>query len=410
MLGLLVGCVGAALDPCHSLTPPFLRTGLSEIGNWTLTGAAVAKKSAIFLTSKVSYVSGGVCSRVPTFSEDWISDISIKSRGERIIFLFSRTVCPNHNSRFISGFNISLVNNDETNKTVITIEGEEIFIPQTCEFIENEDTWRIRIEKRGQNVTVTTGSRPCFTQKVSSNNNFGYFSIWADSGECNDCMTQIHSFDHFTLSPSVNFISSDILERNRKTIDQNTKTRAEMKMKRRGQMLTVSKYVGEERNSGGILLDSPVTDFRDAFREASELISRARECVTIENLSSFVNQKVIPVIDKAAARFERVSDSLWHMRCEMTDLLDRVQRDLRSVNEEFRIAREQIEYEAIDVLKTHKILELDLNNTKLTASAQPIIRILLMIVIIEVVLFLPLACRVIGRRGRRHLFGIKRHE
>ena len=400
MLPILVLGLGAAPDPIHSLVPPFVRTDVGEIGNWSLVGAAVARKAKVFLTPELSFVSGGVCSRVPTLSKDWVSDVSLRSRGERVLFLFSRTVCPHHEATFLSGFNVSFVNDLATNRTGIKIQGEGVFGPQSCEVTEDSEEWRIRIEKKGPNVTVVTGSsleRPCFTQKVEGTE-FGYISIWADSGNCNQCVTEIRAINHFSLSPEVNHVESDIGDKNRKKINQDKEKRSMLKMKRRAQMMTVAKYISDQRKHEDVLGGVAETDFRDAFREANELISRAQGCISVTNLSAFITRKVMPVIDKAAARFERVSDSLWHMRSEVTSLWDGLRQDLKGLSDELKVAQAQVEQDAIYTLQKHKIIQGTPPAAPAPTSTIPVV--LLVIAALEILFFLPLFRRVVRRLVR----------
>ena len=396
MLPILVLGLRAAQDPIHSLVPPFIRTDVGEIGNWSLVGAAVARKAKVFLTPELSFVSGGVCSRVPTLSKDWVSEVWLRSRGERVLFLFTRTVCPQHEATFLSGFNVSFVNDLATNRTLIKIQGEEIFGAQTCELIEDSEEWRIRIEKKGTNVTVSSLDRPCFSQKVGGAE-FGYISIWADSGNCNECVTEIRSINHFSLSPEVNHVESDIGDKNRKKINQDKEKRSMLKMKRRAQMMTVAKYISDQRKHEDVL-GGEITDFRDAFREANELISRAQGCISVTNLSAFITRKVMPVIDKAAARFERVSDSLWHMRSEITSLWDGLRQDLKGLSDELKVSQMQVEQDAIYTLQKHKIIQGTPPTTPAPTSTIPVV--LLVIALLEVLLFLPLFRRVVRRLVR----------
>ena len=54
------------------------------------------------------------------------------------------------------------------------------------------------------------------------------------------------------------------------------------------------------------------------------------------NLTYFIDNKMMPVIDKAAARFERVADALWQMKVDMLSLWDDSTNALRSMNSEIQ--------------------------------------------------------------------------
>jgi hypothetical protein len=69
MLGLLAS-LAAPLDPAYSLSAPFERTGISEIGNWSLRGSSlscqyVAQVQRCELCALRSLLFDKICSRLP---------------------------------------------------------------------------------------------------------------------------------------------------------------------------------------------------------------------------------------------------------------------------------------------------------------------------------------------------------
>ena len=61
----------SAVDEGVSLIPPLESTNISEIGNWTLVGAAVNMKRFVRLTPNIEDKVGFACLLVPTFTRDW---------------------------------------------------------------------------------------------------------------------------------------------------------------------------------------------------------------------------------------------------------------------------------------------------------------------------------------------------
>jgi len=62
----LLAAFGAAFHGSYSLSAPFEKTNLSEIGDWTMCGSAVRMKSFLRMTASASANKyGAVCIRTP---------------------------------------------------------------------------------------------------------------------------------------------------------------------------------------------------------------------------------------------------------------------------------------------------------------------------------------------------------
>lgn len=383
ILLLLFSFSSSLIDTAYSLIPPFLHTSIGEIGNWSIRGQAVSQKKIIHLTSTISNKNGGLCQLIQTNALDWESEIEMSFIGDTFVFTFGPQVCPNISTRFFNALNLSFTPSDENPNTVkVRLSGPEIFPTTTCSFQYNfhPNKVKIRISKEKSNLTLYTTinsgeTTQCLSHKIGNIYSNGYLSIFAfspNAEKCNNtCITNIYSMSFFPLSPINIQPDISIIEKNRKYLDENKKERQFMKMIRRSKMMTVSKYLDEIQNHQGIL-DGKVADSNDNFKtdlhsqyniedkfsdsllETKEMVIRAREAISAENLTNFINNKMMPVIDRAAARFERVTDALWNMKSEMLGLWEDVSKELKTMNFDIRNDCELVKGEVIDAANTMK--------------------------------------------------------
>lgn len=369
MLAFLVISGFSRLDNSYSLNPPFQQTEIGEIGNWSLVGTSVSRKRMLYLTSGLNNTSGGICSRVPTLTENWLLDTELQTSDDTVVFAFSRNVCPQLEKKTWSGVNISFEPGDHNMS--VRIRGDGVFGAKGCA-IEGKFS-RIRIKKEQTNFTVTVlmpdmTEKTCFNQQTGDLNTYGYLSLWAISGKsCKKCSTEIKGINFFALSPDTNIIDAKLSAKNRKQISDSKGDRQFQKMVRRAKMLTVAKYV-EEMRTNDDLEQSPNVELKDALIEAREMIHRAQDCISAENLSIFIKTKMIPTIDKAAARFERVTDALWHMKNEMINLWDDAQNQLKVMNGDVKASCVLIEHEVLEAAQQIQGKVKPINQMPKTAS------------------------------------------
>jgi hypothetical protein len=340
------------LDTCFSLLPPFQQTEIREIGNWSLRGTGVIRKRVIHLTSNVSGPLGGVCNRVPTTSQDWISEIRVTFSGDVLTFFLSRNLCPSPSNSYFPGLQVSFNPVLDNHSIVVQFSGDGIFGRRECQipFGFPPISISFRISKQDNTLTVSKLEDPfvCPSVSIGDSHQFGYLSLFATSpSNCTQCFTELSAIRHFSLSEDTNVPLAGLSDFNRKYLEEAKEERTIKKMRRRAHMLTVSKYA-EKLDRGDGELDGEDSDLRDALKESSEMIQRASRCVSAANFSVFINSKVIPVLAKAQARFERVSDALFAMKAEMLSIWEDSQRELKLMNADVRHIMNLLQAEAIE--------------------------------------------------------------
>lgn len=391
MIFLLLYFSSSLIDTAYSLIPPFVHTSIGEIGNWSIRGQAVSQKKIIHLTSTIPSKNGGLCQLVQTNAKDWESEIEMSFIHDTFVFTFGPQVCPNISTRFFNALNLSFTPSEENSNTVkVRLSGPEIFPSTTCSFQYryHPNKVKIGILKENTNLTLYTTTESgekikCLSHKIGKIYTNGYLSFLAfspNAEKCNNsCITNIYSSSFFPLSPVNLQQDNSVIERNRKYLDENKKERQMMKMIRRSKMMTVSKYLDEIQSHQGIL-DGKVADqndnfktdihsqydiedkFSDSLLETKEMVIRAREAISAENLTNFINNKMMPVVDRAAARFERVTDALWNMKSEMLGLWEDVSKELKTMNFDIRNDCDLVKSEVIDAAKTMKKQLLNFDN------------------------------------------------
>jgi hypothetical protein len=178
---------------------------------------------------------------------------------------------------------------------------------------------------------------------------FGYISAFSVSpSNCSDCFSELHALNFFPISDDTNSIDPEWPRWNRKFLEEKKTERSGRKMRRRAAMLTVSKYLtkNEDRN-----LTGEDCDLRDALRETAEMIVRANSCVSAVNFSTYIYTTVIPVLTKAQARFERVTDAIFGLKVERLSMWEDAKRELKVMNGDIRQIMLQVENEAIEAGK-----------------------------------------------------------
>jgi hypothetical protein len=342
MFSYLFLCLSGAIDESHSLVPPFRQTGIREIGNWSLLGHSVSRKRVIHFTANVSSSSGGLCHRVPTLSADWVSEFEFVSVSDTFQFGFSHQFCPEveHYDVLVS----FIPGADEG--VEIRLRGVGVFSPPLSMAV-SAGPLRVRVTKSAATIDVSVKNKSLSANLTMEP--YGYFSIGAVSpADCVSCSTEFLSFRHFLSSSESNAIDPGLPEQNRKTLDLQKRKRRISKMHRRAKMLVVSKYLKQKADLGE-RFDGQTVELREALSETSEMVGRANGSISAENLSKFIHVRLMPVLQRADARYSRVADALWNMKTEMLSLWDDVKRDLRRLNREIRQACGELEGEALEM-------------------------------------------------------------
>ena len=343
MLFLIFAFSSSLVDNIYSLLPPFAHTSIGEIGNWSIRGQTISQKKVIHLTSTVGGISGGLCQLSPTNVKDWVIEAEISLIGDTFLMTFGPQLCPNISSKFFNAFNLTFTPISGLEKMKVSISGPEIFPSKeaTISYKAHPEKMRIRILKTDTKLRVATVAdgkeNDCFEVQISELYGHGYISLFSFSPEnCENCITNLYHLSFFPMSEIDKEIDVSIIEKNRKYLEESKNERQFMKMMRRAKMLTVSKYVDSIHANNEILNPSDKDKLSDSLLETKEMVQRAKQCISAENLTYFIDNKMMPVIDKAAARFERVADALWQMKVDMLSLWDDSTNALRSMNSEIQ--------------------------------------------------------------------------
>lgn len=413
------------INPSYSLLPPFIHTSIGEIGNWSIRGQAVSQKRIIHLTSSVGSKSGGMCQLIPTNSEDWGIEIEISFIHDTFIFNFGPQLCPNISLKFINAFNLSFTPSESEKNTVqVKLSGPEIFPSVTGSFGYDfhPNKIRFRIFKENRNLTLSTvdssgNHNQILTHKIGSLYSYGYLSFLSISPnpiKCNNtCITNIYSVAFFPLSSTLTQPDIQLIQRNRKYLEENKKKHQLYKMLRRAKMPAVSHYIEEYESNHRILNNDVEKQFSDSLVETKEIVLRARQCISAKNLSDFINNQMLPVVDRAASRYERVADALFDMKTEMSSLWEDVSKELKTMNYDIKRDCDLFENEVIAVSQKMKT-QLDKLDKEIFPIPRhvgfagfmitfPIERILFVICLIEFVAYFVFFLRYHKKTIRKHL-------
>ena len=175
-----------------------------------------------------------------------------------------------------------------------------------------------------------------------------YFSVFSfspsicDDGQCN---TNVYKFDYIPLSP-VKESDKNLSIKNRKALKSSQDKRQIMKMNRRAQMEKVAEYIDQSMSMSDTLTDDKKVKLSDAMIEINEARKRAESRISASDLNYLLETKVQPVLDKAAARYEKVSLALFQTKNEMITLWKHAANQLKDMRSEINVECSVIEDEA----------------------------------------------------------------
>ena len=302
-------------------------------------------------------------------------------------------MCPDIYSLF-DGISVSFEADDGVMN--VTISGSSLFSSASSSFdYDKRSVLKLEIikEKNFLRVVLSDKKREVVKSNIGDKYDFGYISLFGESKRaCTDnCKVDMMKFNFTPLSKDVNKKDYKNAENNKKFIEKEMRSkRDEQKMTRRGKMLKVSDYIDEILNFK-YKLNEKETDINlsDAFVEAKELIIRAKDCITAEFLNKYLEEKIIPVLNNASAKFSRISDALFQLKLETIDLWDETKKHLKEINNDvnksFEMLREVVMEEASKISHENNLnrnLRIPKQNQEKFTS------FLLLIFLLELILYL----------------------
>jgi hypothetical protein len=368
MLPLLLAS-GHALEAAYSLQPPFERTDVSEIGNWSVRGSAVSWKNAVRLTSDALREEwGAVCQRAPTAFKQWSIDIELSSRGaelggEGITFLYSDSVCPQNPTQF-NGFAVTVdtANTDRDGYSPIKFSEGSLSNGRERSRVRIRnltDTIKLLITKTPKHVSVeyTTFMRyiPLFSVDLEHEApDYGYFTIFAVASAALSDNVNVHGIrtrPHGEVDYS--HISAELIAENRKILESDALKRREAKRARREALLpTTYQYLSlMEKSNNSLSRASTALNMRDAFCLVEEASKRGMEAVTIDMLKVFINRYLQQTLAGAGSKVSLAMDRFDDARGEMTEMWEYLRQQLMELAVETKARLQEIADQSVHAAK-----------------------------------------------------------
>jgi hypothetical protein len=403
-------------DPSYSLLPPHRFTELSEIGNWTLRGSALNLKKFIRLTTNVADQSGGVCLRIPTRFRDWRLQIEIAihdggESGGGLTLYFTEQVCPDvtawstgfgiwfdmRSTEPDGGFPVYFFSGtgpkDERRKIGSAKLQSNSTHPVTLEIFRSEDKLTIDAVWEYEYRRIGVVEEPNLLK-------FGYFTLIATSTKGGDVqdLTSLRVFILEDLISAKHAPKGDVdySSVNRKAIAQAKQKRKESKKRRRKDMPTVFELVEDAKD--GQLTGGPV-DIRNALKVLAEAGARARQDVTLKQLSELINGPISRTVEAADRRLRHASERFSETQEEIIELWSSLKTSLVDLELEAVTEMAAIEATFITVLETLNLTAEDIDDAlkmlkrKARGTGDTSVTMLLMsLSIIEVVCYVAFFC------------------
>ncbi|OHS94462.1 Legume-like lectin family protein [Tritrichomonas foetus] len=364
---LFVLCHAVLSQSHYSLLPPFLITDKShlEIGNWTLRDSAINMKDFIRLTPSYQYISGGVCQRVPVYSDDWSFEANVstsnKYGGFGFHFYFTETLCTsdifNVNGLAI-WINTTNTTNDEEDVYFVNskINSNENKPKQICKIKMQQKPFLFRITKRGTRITVDSSNdfenyTTCFDQNIKNLITKGYFSFFGSTTEqVND--HDLHGINIKLLSKYKEPENDTSSTYNRKLLDSFYLIRKKEKGARRSKMPKSFHFINKSKEKEYLLDKNPTDDIIDSFPIISESIQRAEYSISIYKIKKVFAPRIRMQLEKSTMMVDLAESLMPEVQDLLKDIWAEAELSLTEIAANISMEMEKIQNEATEYAKS----------------------------------------------------------
>lgn len=449
------------IQPDFNFQSPIVQSNISEVGVWALRGSAINMKKFIRLTSLLTNDYGGLCAYQRTLSADWqinfnfslqlnkisFSNMKKNMKKSSIIISFTNELCP---ESFLSwnGFkfiiNITSVNDDnkldlafsiQTNDGTLVGFSKSNEIKSIPYFISSkEHFFAIQIDKQNENFDFSylddqTGKKNEY-QKIYSmkmNMTTGYFSVinqisdidndnFISRKEKKSNIEILNGLYSIKISQKVNNeINETEMNLNRKYLSSGSISRSFSKQKRKISMKKVNFYREEmEFNSGKLNAGTNQeededekeedaenynqTKLKDSFIEINEMIRRADQDLTLDDLHIFITQILNVRLNSALSKIEKISNDLTDLKLDLIQTWNNVKDQLFeisvSIHSNFDQIKNETEKSVVSYVK--EIRNVDSKGVKIKIPGDlekdAIIKLMFIVCVIEFVGFVAFFC------------------
>lgn len=441
---ILILLIFAKSNSHYDLLKPFkiLNKSLPEIGNWTFRESAVSLKQFIRLTPSYQHLAGGVCQRVPIYSDDWSFDANLSTSnqfgGFGFEFFYTNSLCVS-NLLNLNGISAWI------NTTNSTGNGDDVYLINTtpdssnkllrdlkpiCKVHAQNGPFQFRITKIGNRITIDSKSNKvvphlpstfsedsteyvhkkyslingsyidkegyilCTSQTYKNVLNNGFFSLFASTTEQYDDH-DLHGINITLLSP-YNEPENDMSSvKNRKFLNSYYLIRKQQKINRRLKMPVSMKYIQLSKILNYTIPETNdnQTDYlRDSLSVINESIERGDKTISIAEIKQFFSPRIRSQLEKATDIIEETESMLPEIRELLKEIWNECELSLTEIAANISMEMEKIEKDAeqfvIIVLKSNKksdFLKNFIKNSHQQINENPISYVLITICVIELI-------------------------
>ena len=405
---LFFSIFGASFIPRYSLTPVFEFTNISEIGNWTLLGNALNKKSHLQLTSEAAKEFGAVCQRVPTLFNDWMVylELSIEDYkpGDGFYFYYSDQVCQ-LTTEDITGFSIWINTSSESADGSypiyfgaydgINITKFEYLNIGNVTFPKTTKKLFLLFQKLSDIVKVSSCEtsiagqyKDLFIFSYPTLINRGYFSFVAKNSNTSGTSFSLHTVQTYSNEPLQEIFDPKIESHNRKIIYSRYYERQLKKKGRRSKMPKSLFYISQLKEIQNVT----GTDImlKDAIDIIIELYERSMNSITSGALERIIRNRLEIPLNTAQDKIEAASENLNATRESLEDLWIELNHKIKGIRSEAVISMESIKKEMMEAVKDISIGKCGLESALglEPQKNEAIIEILRKIALVELVIYI----------------------
>ena len=362
--------------PFYDLIPPFHESDIDEIGNWSLKGTSSNLKDSIRLTSALPKLNGYLCQRIPFSFIDWAIhfnlSFSMQTSGDSFYLLFTDSFCPSFNAN-LTGF--SLFFDIKANKAHLSILKNEYIDNSSNVETENIDfssllyPLKVVLTRRLDFLTVSlfNGSiyRELFFVEIPGMIDNGYLSFVGKNSDKYYNNIDIKYVNVYPYSNNITqmnvFLMKDNInysKTNKKRLESNYLRRKQNKENRRRKIFPyVNKLIKELSNNSFVLNAEQRQNVSMAIELVNEAYNRAKETITLSQLSQFIEMGIDPMIDTAVKKVKMQSVKIEQLRNDLdflySDLNDKMMRLTKDAENEMKTIMVQMLVAAKDLNIDH---------------------------------------------------------
>ncbi|KAH0789293.1 Legume-like lectin family protein [Histomonas meleagridis] len=327
-----------SLEGSFDIFPPITLSNSNELGFWSLVGVATNLKSSIHFASDYKKQNSGICQRLPTTSNDWLSEFRAEVSKGSLSFIISDNFCPyyihtNATSFNQISFNITRIDNMKLKIAFHYLNDDNQIHRNLCQVYSQNVTVRITykdntitcyaLDDRGSDFTQ------CGDPIEATIPNANYFSFFAESQEGIGESELFHFLTRIPPNHTEKFNKTEMDDANRRKLRKLLKPISHP-------VLPLAERIINEMEKASYKLDQSGKnnysgqEIRDLLLE---IRSRLKDSLTTKDLQRLVHATLTVSLMRTEHKMEKRSRSFTEIQDDLKNLKNIVKDKMDSISQ-----------------------------------------------------------------------------